>query len=107
MVDRYMASGRKVAGALVVLDIRRTPGEAEAGLYEWLGSLCVPVVTVLTKSDKLSQSRRAARLREIKARLEEADMVVFSARTGLGKAALWKLIQELIESDDMEEGEDE
>ncbi len=106
MVDRYMASGRRVAGALVVLDIRRTPGEAEQGLYEWLESLGVNVLTVLTKADKFSQSRRAARLREIKALLPGAEPVVFSAKTGLGKAALWKRIEELMALC-AEEGEDE
>ncbi len=96
MVDRYMAAGRRVAGALVVLDIRRRPGEVEAGLYEWLEGLGVGVVTVLTKADKFSQSRRAARVRELKAALPGREVIVFSAKTGLGKAVLLKRLEELI-----------
>jgi len=95
MVDRYMASGRRVAGALIVLDIRRTPGEAEKGLYQWLAGFDIPVVTVLTKADKFSRSRRAAKVREFGLFLPDSAPVVFSAVSGLGKAHLLKSIFEM------------
>ena len=97
MVDRYIGSGRNISGALIVLDIRRTPGEAEKDLYNWLGGLKIPLLTVLTKADKLSKSRRAEKTREVERLLPGHTPVVFSALSGLGKDTLMKNIQLMIE----------
>ncbi len=95
MVEQYMDSGRNVAGAIIVLDIRRTPGDAEQGLYNWLTALKIPLLTVLTKADKFSRSRRAVKAREIGTLLPGHNPVVFSAASGLGKADLLKRIHEM------------
>lgn len=97
MIDRYIASGRNIAGALIVLDIRRTPGGAEKDLYNWLASLKIPLLTVLTKADKFSRSRRTQKAREVESLLPGHTPVVFSAVSGLGKDVLMKHIQSMIE----------
>jgi len=95
MVEKYIGSGRNVAGAIIVLDIRRTPGEAEQGLYEWLSSLNIPLLTILTKADKFSRSRSVVKAREIGRFLPGHKPVVFSAVSGLGKADLLKRIHDM------------
>ncbi len=95
MVEQYLGSGRNVAGAIIVLDIRRTPGEAEKGLYDWLSELNIPLLTVLTKADKFSRSRCSQKAREIGNFLPNRTPVVFSATSGMGKADLWKKIEQM------------
>jgi len=97
MVEQYLCSGRNVAAAIVVLDIRRTPGDAEHGLYEWLTALKIPLLTVLTKADKFSRSRAMQKAREIGALLPGHNPLVFSATSGLGKVDLLKTIHEMTE----------
>ncbi|MFQ5479973.1 MAG: ribosome biogenesis GTP-binding protein YihA/YsxC [Thermodesulfobacteriota bacterium] len=97
MIDRYMGAGRNIAGAIILLDIRRTPGEAEHNLYGWLNDFNIPLLTVLTKGDKLSKSRRAAKAREVEGLMPGLAPVVFSATSGLGKDLLMRHIQSMIE----------
>ncbi len=99
MIDCYMESGRKIAGAMIILDIRRTPGDAEFGLYEWLSGFDIPVLTVLTKADKFSKSRALQKAREIERLLPANTPVIFSATSGLGKDALMKQIELMVEED--------
>jgi len=95
MVEQYLGAGRNVAGAIIVLDIRRTPGDAEKGLYDWVTALNIPLLTVLTKADKFSRSRRVVKAREIGKLLPGQNPVVFSAASGIGKAELWDRINEM------------
>ncbi len=99
MVDRYMGAGRNIAGAVILLDIRRTPGEAEQNLYAWLSDFNIPMLTVLTKGDKLSKSRRAQKAREVQGLMPGLTPVVFSAVSGLGKDLLMSHIQSMIEEE--------
>jgi len=105
MVEKYLGSGRNVAGAIVVLDIRRTPAEAEKVLYEWLSSLNIQLLTVLTKADKFSRSRSAQKAREVGALLPGDRPLIFSAVSGLGKADLLKRIHEMTAHDSAPEEE--
>jgi len=77
----------------------------EEGIYRWLAGLGIPVVTILTKADKLSRSRRAARLRELAASLPGTGPVVFSAQSGLGKTEVLKCLEGLLEGRPSGEGD--
>ena len=96
MIDGYLDARPVLRGALVILDARREAGETEGLLYKWLGGLNIPVATVFTKADKLSNNELASNMARLKKELHAAAPVPFSATTGLGKAALWKKIQEML-----------
>src|SRR3989338_5108252 len=59
MVDGYIEGREGLRGAIVILDARRTFGETEENLYDWLNGFGFPVVTVLTKTDKLKRGEVA------------------------------------------------
>ena len=102
MVERYMGSREELRGVLVILDARREPGPVETELYRWLEVLDLPVVTVLTKCDKLSKNKLAKQLALIKRSLPFTEPVVFSAMTGEGKQHLGRLIYDMVRKNEGE-----
>lgn len=87
MVESYLRGTREVLrGAVLLIDARRDPGVEERDLLAWLRAEGIPARVVLTKSDKLSQSRLRARLEAVRDQLDldSTDVAAASARTGAG-----------------------
>jgi len=96
MVERYVAERSTLRGALIVLDVRREPGEIEERIYPWLEGEEIPAQTVVTKTDKLSRNRLMTQVRTIKNSLPVDDLIPFSAITKEGKERVWHAIGALI-----------
>jgi len=95
MVEGYLKSRPNLVLVVVILDIRRDPSEDDVALAEWLSYHRIRHLLVLTKADKLSGNERRNRLRSISSRLGASaggELLLFSARTGEGRDALWKEI---------------
>lgn len=93
LIESYLA-GRDVLRAVIVLvDARRGAEQEEVDLLEWLAHESVPVVVVLTKSDKLAKSKRKPAALALKRSLGLARTpIVVSAETGDGIDELWREI---------------
>lgn len=95
MVETYL-SGRDTLKAVVVLiDLRRTPGVEDINLFDWLRHYGIATIPVLTKCDKLSKTKQKKQLgaASLTLSLPEERFTLFSAKTGLGKDALWRRIE--------------
>lgn len=91
VIEAYLRKRETLAGVVLVTDVRRAPDELDLAFVQWLGEGEVrpPVLWLLNKADKLTQSERMKRDREtrnaIAPHLVEGDEVVlFSAHSGLG-----------------------
>jgi len=96
MVERYLQGRPNLVLVVVILDIRRDPAGDDVALAEWLSYHRIRHLFVLTKADKLSGNERGNRRRSIRTRLgasENEELILFSARTGEGRDALWKEIR--------------
>jgi GTP-binding protein len=90
-VESYLRGTRRaLVGALVLVDLRRGLEEEERDLLAWLAREEIPANLVLTKADKLSSSRAAARLREIarEVGLPQERLALVSSRTRGGLATV-------------------
>ena len=98
MVETYLSSRKTLKGVVMVLDIRRTPREEERDLINWLNHYRIASIMVLTKIDKLSKTKQGKQIREIAGsmNLEDADFILFSAKSGFGKEVLWTAIETLL-----------
>ncbi len=99
MVEAYIANRTSLKAVVLLLDIRRTPRAEEFNLMDWLRHHQIPMILVLTKADKLSRTQQG-RQRRIAAEVlgvDAADFVLFSAKSGLGRADLWELIEHVIQ----------
>ena len=96
MVEEYMEGRQSLMGAIVILDARREVGDTEENLFQWLERSAIPVVTVLTKIDKLSRNDLNSRVRDIKNTLGIEDPVLFSAITHEGRIKLLKRVMGML-----------
>ncbi len=58
MMENYLKD-RSLKAIVLLLDLRRDPGEEDKAFYEYLVSSGVKMLTVVTKCDKLNQSEKA------------------------------------------------
>ncbi len=100
MIETYLTQRRCLKGLILIVDIRRTPGVEEEDLLHWLDHHGIACRIVATKADKLSRNKQIRPARQIAAQLALADdaLVLFSAKSGLGLAAVWNHIEEMLGS---------
>jgi len=98
MIEKYLTERKTLRLVILIVDIRRDPSAEELAFIQWLHMYNIPFLFVLTKIDKLSRNQRAVRWRSIKDSLGlTANPVLFSARTGEGKGAIWKSILDVLD----------
>jgi len=98
MVEDYLAGREELAAVVMIIDIRRDPGDEERELTGFVTAHGLTPVVVATKADKMGKPRRKRRLEQIGEALglSPESVIVFSARTGEGKDRLWKRLMELL-----------
>jgi len=95
MIETYMKGRESLAAVVLIMDIRRLPGIEEQNFIDWLNLYRRTPILVLTKADKLSKIKRQKQARAISAALgvDESALIPFSAKTRLGKPAVWSAIE--------------
>ncbi|MCL4183601.1 MAG: ribosome biogenesis GTP-binding protein YihA/YsxC [Burkholderiaceae bacterium] len=73
LAGRYLSQRRALAGVVLVLDMRRGLTELDRTLLAWMRA-DVPLLVLLTKSDKLGQAQQAAAMRDAEAALRALHM---------------------------------
>ena len=99
MIETYLQQRESLQGVVLIIDIRRTPGNEELNFIDWLNQYGLPVILTLTKTDKLSKNKIAQRIQAISNRLglNKSDLILFSAKTRRGKTDVWRAIEQLID----------
>lgn len=100
LIEWYLAESGTVNAVVHLVDARHAPTEHDHKMVEYLGSLGLPTLVVLTKMDKLKQSQRVraiGRARE-ELGLEEAQLLPFSSKTGEGRDALLGALADVLEA---------
>jgi GTP-binding protein len=96
MVETYLRTRANLKAVVVILDIRREPGEGDLDLLDWLDQYGIKSIIVLTKADKLSRAQASERARLIgKAIADASDVkpIIFSAKTREGMKEIWEEIE--------------
>lgn len=94
LIDAYLVDRETLVSVVWILDIRRDLSDLDRMLQDWLCSYAIPYIPVCTKADKVSLGEREKRRKALRRSLdEEAEPVLFSAKTGLGKDVLWKRVR--------------
>jgi GTP-binding protein len=93
LAGRYLRDRTELAGAVLMVDIRRQLTDSDRRMIEWLPR-GLPLVVLLTKCDKFGSSQQSAARRKVVAQLAElgvggsGEVLLFSAvaRTGIDAA---------------------
>jgi GTP-binding protein len=90
LITGYLRSRREVAGIVWLLDIRHDPSREDQEIHGLLAHSNRPVLTVLTKADKLNRSALRTRERALAATigLTPDHIQLTSSRSGAGIAEL-------------------
>jgi GTP-binding protein len=98
LIEWYLSESGLVRGVVHLVDARHPPTRHDHRMVEYLAELGVPTLIVLTKTDKLKrleQERSVARAADA-LRVDETQLVPFSAKTGEGREALLDALEELV-----------
>jgi GTP-binding protein len=96
MVETYLSRRPNLKAVVVILDIRRDPGEGDLNLLNWLNQYGIQSIPVLTKADKFSRSQGMERARLIGqelGRVTASTPIIFSAKTREGMKEIWAEIE--------------
>jgi GTP-binding protein len=98
MVETYLNTRANLKAVVVIIDIRREPGEGDLNLLDWLDQYGIKSIMVLTKADKLSRAQAAERARLIGKAISsatDARPIIFSAKTREGMKEIWEEIDKV------------
>ncbi|PIE53972.1 MAG: ribosome biogenesis GTP-binding protein YsxC [Dethiosulfovibrio peptidovorans] len=98
LIERYMTTRRSLALVVHLVDFRHGLLKNDRELQEWVDGLGLPILTVFTKGDKVSRSKRKGELfRYIREGVRSVDVPpVTSAEDGMGLNELKRFIGEYL-----------
>jgi GTP-binding protein len=98
MIEGYLQSTPNLRGIVQLLDVRHDPTKEDLQMFDFLATVGVPTMVVMTKTDKLSKAEAAKRITAITASLglEDDQVIPFSSVTGLGRDDLAESVVSLI-----------
>ena len=111
LIERYLAEREPLALVLHLVDIRHEPLAVDLEIMAFVAEQQLPYAVVLTKSDKVKRGRQAVARRELDLALREAGLgevpvAVTSAEKGLGRAAVWALVEQALADPDAPPADD-
>lgn len=98
LTDDFLTGDNGLAGVVQLIDIRHGPTPDDLKSIAYLAELGLPVLFVLTKSDKLGAGKRRAAITEIVGKLEidASQVIAFSSLSGEGVEELRETLGGLI-----------
>ena len=98
MIETYLKGRETLKAVVLIMDVRRIPGIEEQNFIDWLALYHRTPILVLTKADKLSKSAQKKQRQAIGAAIgvDEAALILFSAKTRLGKPEVWSAIERAV-----------
>ena len=98
MIEDYLRDREPLDLAVMLVDSRMAPTDADVMMKKWLDHRRIPNAVVLTKTDKLSNNQLHQALRQGAQTLNAKEIIAFSAVTGDGRDELLARISAAITS---------
>ena len=99
MIEEYLTNRDNLERVYMLVDFRIKPTNDDMLMYNFLKYHELPVTIVMTKVDKVSRNDRDKQLNLVKTTLnvfEEDKMVLFSAKTKLGKSEIHNELEKIV-----------
>ena len=99
MVETYLLGRKTLRGMVHIMDARHPPTQDDLQLWTWLQGQRIAAIPVLTKADKVPQSKRHSQMKAAAQSLGvlPEQIVLFSSAAGLGRDELMARIQVLLD----------
>ncbi len=93
LIGSYLKERQCLKGLVLILDVRHVPGALDLAMLGWLEEAGLRYLLVANKADKLKRGALQRQLTLLERELDKAlPPLVFSARAGTGREALWKVL---------------
>jgi GTP-binding protein len=101
LIESYIGRSEELLGVVQLIDSRHDPTPEDLRMIEYLASIQMPTLFVLTKIDKLKNAEREKRVNTLTAQLslDPDQLVPFSATTGEGRDELLESVRVLLGGD--------
>jgi GTP-binding protein len=101
LIEGYLGRNSELLGVVQLIDARHDPTAEDLRMVDYLASVEMPTLFVLTKIDKLKNAEREKRLRSFVRQLgvEPEQVIPFSATTGEGRDELLDSLHHLLTGD--------
>jgi GTP-binding protein len=99
MVETYLQQRNTLRAVVHIVDARHPPTEQDQQLRQWLLHQGIPVLTVVTKVDKIKRSQRAVNIQEVRRRLAmplAEPLLPFSSQSREGRQQLWRHLEAML-----------
>lgn len=99
LMEGYFSQKRRFALVVQIVDMRHAPSKDDMNMIEYLHSMGMPFIIVLTKKDKLKKTQQIKRIEELKDELagyEDVPKFQFSAVTGEGAEEIRNYIEQCV-----------
>ena len=99
LIEGYLRASPALRGVVQLLDVRHAPSDEDLQMLDFLAEIEAPTIVVLTKIDKLRPRQAAERVHAIAVslRLEDDQLIPFSAETNQGRDELAAALVSLVE----------
>ncbi|OEU70242.1 MAG: YihA family ribosome biogenesis GTP-binding protein [Desulfovibrio sp. S3730MH75] len=91
LIDRYLEGNGYVVAAAVLLDSRLTPQKNDIDMISYFKQCNIPIIAILTKSDKTKQRERAKVQNQWQDILKVKPLCV-SSKSGMNRTRLWNIL---------------
>lgn len=91
LIDIYMQGNSYIAAAAVLLDSRLSPQKNDIEMISYFKHCNLPILPIMTKSDKTKQKERAKIQNKWEDILKVKPLCV-SSKSGMNRTRLWKLL---------------
>ena len=96
LIHGYLSTATLLRLAIVLLDSRIGPTDADRDMIESLHISNIPFMLVLTKCDKLSRTQMTQALASLQALYPDAQSLTYSSTTGMGRGQLLDIINQTV-----------
>ena len=99
LIEEYLENRKELKRVFMLVDMRHKPSEDDVLMYNYLKYYNLPVTIIVTKADKVGNSRKERQLKLITNTLDLVvgdDVIVFSSVTGDGREELLKKLEDLV-----------
>ena len=84
LLGQYFQKRQALTAVIIFMDIRHPLKESDWDMIQLCRDFNVPFLPVLTKSDKLSNNKIAATIKNVKTKIHEVDALAISSQNGTG-----------------------
>lgn len=95
LIESYLKKTDELIGLVLLLDCRREMNEDDNMMLEWLVGRKIPVLMVITKTDKISKHQTNLKVHEVE-KLMDAPAIPYSIKSGIGKQQLIGSVLDLV-----------